>query len=147
MLLHYILIYPIYLPILQGFSFISASTATSDASGSLRRYCPFLSLEEEEGLTSCALLLMMAVNRISQVNLASMQTRSVLKLLIMLKSKLEKNENVDIIYKELASSSINLAGTLCAKRDFASSLGMAIFYSSSLSVYLHISIIHLYPLS
>ncbi|CAM9179352.1 unnamed protein product, partial [Ectocarpus fasciculatus] len=111
-----------------AFSFISASTATSDASGNLRRYCPFMSTEEEEGLTSCALLLMMAVNRIAQVNLAMMQTRSVMKLLSSLKAALARHElltssTVLIIYKELASSSANLAATLSARRDFSSSLG------------------------
>lgn len=109
--------------LLQGFSFISASTATSDASGNLRRYCPFLTAVEEEGLTSCALLLMMAVNRISQINLSMMQTRSVLKLLTSLKKAMSSGELVTIIYKELASSTANLAATLSARRDFAASLG------------------------
>jgi hypothetical protein len=113
---------------MQGFSFIAASTATSDASGNLRRYCPSLSSEETEGLTSCSLLLMMAVNRIAQVNLAILQTRSVQKLLTSLKSSFSSGLNsasqkVLIIYKELSSAASNLAATLCCKREFASSLG------------------------
>ncbi|WP_440233769.1 hypothetical protein, partial [Escherichia coli] len=52
-----------------GFSFIAGSTATSDSSGNLRRYCPFLSDDDTNGLTSCTILLMMAVNRIAQINL------------------------------------------------------------------------------
>ena len=110
----------------QGFSFVATCTATSDSSGNLRRYCPFLTEEESEGVISCTLLLMMAVNRISQVNLALMQTRSVLKLLNGLKSAFASGgdpSKLSVLYKELLSSSGNLAATLATKREFSSSIG------------------------
>ena len=77
---------------------------------------------------NCTLLLMMAVNRISQTNLALMQTRSVLKLLNGVKMALasgapRESSQLNVLYKELLSSSGNLAATLSTKREFASALG------------------------
>jgi hypothetical protein len=70
---------------------------------------------------------MMAVNRLSQINMALSQASSVLNILysiIKLKTgALDAEDKLKVLYKELTSSSNGLASTLTAKREFAESLG------------------------
>lgn len=105
---------------------MAATTAVADSSGDLCRFNPFLSDVEADGVTCSVLLLMMSANRISHVNLALQQSRSLLKLLNNL-----KKSTVDVlrerIRKELLSQSENLAATLASRRHYGRKLSAGSF--------------------
>lgn len=65
---------------------------------------------------------MMSVNRISQINLAAAQANGVLKILKALQAATDDKRR-HVLYKELGSSSSNLAATLNARREFTSPSG------------------------
>lgn len=107
-------------------------------------YNPFLTDEESREILQCTLLIMMAVNRLSQTNLALSQAATVLKILLAiaaiksnsatLTSSLstkpvsvseddDSKDRLKILYKELMSSCGVLAATLSARREFVDSCG------------------------
>jgi hypothetical protein len=89
-------------------------------------YNPFLSEEESRDIITAVLIIMMCANRLSQINMALNQVGSVRKSLRSLKNhfsvKSPSDPNYaharDVYCKELLSSSLNLAATLAARREF-----------------------------
>lgn len=106
---------------------MASTTATSDISGDLVRYNPFLSRSDADGLTCCILLLMMSTNRINHANLSLQQSRSVLKLLKRLQDTSLAPSAAERTRKELLSMSESLAATLVSKRHFADRLSSDVF--------------------
>ncbi len=105
---------------------MASATATSDPSGDLVRYNPFLVRAEADGLVCCVMLLMMSTNRVNHANLALQQARNVLKLLRKLQGTLPP-ASVERIRKELLSLGESLAVTLSSKRHFAERVSGDVF--------------------
>lgn len=93
------------------------TTCTASQDRNIRIFNPFLSETEANEIITFVMLLMMAVNRISQVNLALSQAHNVNRILQTLKSADDAKRNV--LLKELLSAGGNLAATVGAKREYA----------------------------
>lgn len=98
-----------------------------EPAGNLVRCNPFLSATDATGITCCAMLLMLTVNRVSQCSLALQQARGVLKLLKTLQRTGLDAVIAGRIRKELLSLSENLAITLANKRHYSQQISAGVF--------------------
>lgn len=80
------------------------------------RYNPFLKIHQADGITACAMILMMVANRVSLANLALQQAKNLWRMLVTLQKG--NVANPARLMKELLSLADTLAATLTAKRHF-----------------------------
>ena len=109
------------------FEFLATSTASADAAGDLKKWNPFLSRGDVDGLICCIMLLMMTANRINHCILALQQSRSLLKLLKALQNPNLDNVASDRLKKELLSLSENLSATLANKRNYSKEVSKGVY--------------------
>ena len=113
------------------FTHIAACTAASGPTGDLSMYNPtMISKGDSEGLVCTTMLLMMTANRISHATLASVQGRSLLKVLEQLRSLVnsaDKQQEFDRLKKELLTQSDNLALTLAMRRNYSVPLAAGVY--------------------
>ena len=94
-----------------------------------------LSVQDAEGLTCAAMLLMMTANRITHATLALQQARGLLKVLRQLvhtstqphKDVSQQAAAIERLHKELLTQSDNLAATLAMRRNYSVPVAQGVF--------------------
>ena len=94
-----------------------------------------LSVQDADGLTCAAMLLMMTANRIAHATLALQQARGLLKVLRQLvnitsnphKDSTLQTAAIERLHKELLTQSDNLAATLAMRRNYSVPVAQGVF--------------------